>query len=43
VFEWERRTGKKVKAVTPAEVLQMTADNAPMITKPFNDQLRQMN
>ena len=43
VFEWERRTGKKVKAVTPAEVLQMTADNAPMITKPFNDQLRQVN
>lgn len=43
IFEWERRTGKKAKAVTSAEVLQTPADSAPMITKPFNDQLRQVN
>jgi len=43
IYEWERRTGKKVKAVTSADVLQLSADSAPMITKPFNDQLRQMN
>ena len=43
IYEWERRTGKKVKLVNPGEILQMAADSAPMITKPFNDQLRQMN
>jgi lipid-binding SYLF domain-containing protein len=43
IYEWERRTGKKAKAVSPAEILQTPADNAPMITKPFNDELRQMN
>lgn len=43
IFDWERRTGKKAKSVTSVEILQTPADSAPMITKPFNDQLRQMN
>lgn len=43
IYQWESRTGKKVKAVTAMDILQTPADNAPMITKPFNDQLRQMN
>ena len=43
IFEWERRTGKKVKPVTSEEILNTPADNAPMITKQFNDQLRQLH
>lgn len=43
VLDWERRSGKNTKSVASAKILQTPADNAPMITKSFNDQLRQKN
>jgi len=40
IADWEQRTGKKAKRVSSTEILALPADSAPMLTKPFNDQLR---
>jgi lipid-binding SYLF domain-containing protein len=40
IAEWQQRTGKKVTPVLPSQILSMPNDAAPILTKPFNDLLR---
>lgn len=42
IAEWEKRTGKQVRPVLSTMIFSMPADVAPVLTKPFNDILRQI-
>ncbi len=42
IADWERRSGKKLRPVLSSMIFELSADTAPMLTKPFNDILRQV-
>lgn len=42
IADWESRSGKKVRPVLSTMIFTMPTDAAPMLTKPFNDVLRQL-
>lgn len=42
IADWQKRTGKKVIEVLSTQILSMSAEMAPLLTKPFNDVLRKI-